>query len=170
MKVISPRNPAPRPVSQTECRYYKNKGHTIEQCRKRIYNNNYKSREEFLNPRQEMLNSSQQNPAPRRTLRSLQAAKIRVAPSIILLGPEFRQNEALMMIDTGAELSIIKQASIPPEIPIYTDVVYDLNGITQGHLATIGYIKAKIVNMVAKIHVVQNLPIAQDGILGTDFF
>ena len=92
------------------------------------------------------------------------------SPNITLSGPEFNKHKIQMMIDTGADLNVIKQEIISPEISIYTDVVYNLKGITDSNLSTMGYIKVKFLSTEIEIHVVETLPIAQDGLLGTTFF
>lgn len=62
-----------------------------------------------------------------------------------------------MMVDTGADLSVIKREILSPEIPIHTDAVYDLEGIADSILPTVGYIKVKFLNREIEIHVVETL-------------
>ena len=124
---------------------------------------------ESQNPEQQTPNPPQ-NPGRSQAVLKLQLTKTWRAPSLALSSPEFKQNKVIMMIDTGADLSVIKEEAVSPDTQIFTDVSYNLIGITEGSLTTIGYIKTKILDKVAEIHVVKTLPTAQEGILGSDFF
>ena len=162
------RNSATRQSQQIECRYCKNYGHTIQECRKKMYNDKRRSAES-PNPKQQTPNSSQ-NPVRSQAVLKLRISETWRAPSLALSSPDFKQNRVIMKIDTGADLSVIKEGAVSPGTQIFTDITYNLSGITEGSLDTIGYIKTNILNTTAVIHVVKTLPTAQDGILGSDFF
>ncbi|XP_076685843.1 uncharacterized protein LOC143377921 [Andrena cerasifolii] len=106
----------------------------------------------------------------RQAILGLKTEQIRKPPSILLSDLGFNGEEATLMIDTGSDLNVIKRSAVSPNIPIFTDTLFDLNGITDGLLSTIGYIKIRTLNTEIIIHVVEDLPIKQDGILGTEFF
>lgn len=75
------------------------------------------------------------------------------------------------MIDTGADINLIKENSLHENVPIDRKIVFDLSGITKGRTRTIGVTKIRILDADAWFHVVPNdFPIKPDGILGTEFF
>lgn len=71
------------------------------------------------------------------------------------------------MVDTGAAPNIVKLRSIHPvsrDDPLY------LSGITTGRVETLGSIRASYMGYPIILHIVpDNFPIAQEGILGSDF-
>jgi len=74
------------------------------------------------------------------------------------------------MIDTGAAPNVIKQRSIHPSTPIARDDPLYLSGITSGRVETLGTIEIQMMGHPVSLHVVPDcFPIAQEGILGSDF-
>lgn len=74
------------------------------------------------------------------------------------------------MIDTGAAPNIIKRRNLRPEIPIKTDQILLLSGITEGNIKTLGYSNVHIMGYPVTLQIVaDNFPITQEGILGSDF-
>jgi len=74
------------------------------------------------------------------------------------------------MIDTGAVPNVVKQRSIHPETPIVRNEPLFLSGITSGRVETLGTIEVQIMGYPVSLHVVPDyFPIAQEGILGSDF-
>jgi len=74
------------------------------------------------------------------------------------------------MIDTGAAPNVIKQRSIHPNTPISRDDPLYLSGITNGRVETLGTINIRMMGHPVSLHVVPDcFPIAQEGILGSDF-
>jgi len=74
------------------------------------------------------------------------------------------------MIDTGAAPNVIKKRSLHPEIIIKRDDTLFLSGITNGRVETLGSIEISVMGHPVTLHVVpDNFPIAQEGILGSDF-
>jgi hypothetical protein len=51
-------------------------------------------------------------------------------------------NQSLrMLVDTGAQISILKRSLIPDNIPIDTDTHYEIVGITTGSIKTLGSVE-----------------------------
>lgn len=74
------------------------------------------------------------------------------------------------MVDTGAAPNIIKRRALHPETRIRTDDPLYLSGITSGRIKTLGSAEIELMGHVITVHVVpNNFPIAQEGILGSDF-
>lgn len=82
------------------------------------------------------------------------------------------------LIDTGADISIIKFGSIYCKANINTDRITRLNGIGQGLVSTIGTITTDLIldltveNVIIshRFHVTNDdFPIPCDGIIGLDF-
>ncbi|KYQ49520.1 hypothetical protein ALC60_11414 [Trachymyrmex zeteki] len=78
--------------------------------------------------------------------------------------------ETSFMIDTGAAPNVIKKRNLTPEILIRDDTPLYLSGITSGRIETLGSIELIIMNHPVFLYIVpDNFPIAQEGILGSDF-
>lgn len=91
-------------------------------------------------------------------------------PSIIVTSEELIRN-AEIMIDTGAEPNLIKSNFIAYPEMINNKIILKLTGITDEPVETMGQVKINISGMPIIFHVVDNkFPIAQAGILGSDFF
>lgn len=80
------------------------------------------------------------------------------------------KEKALLMIDSGAEISLIKKSSIPNSIKPYPFRLI-LRGICGGRSLTLGVIKCKIGKTTTIFHVVEDEgQFKCDGILGAEFF
>lgn len=74
------------------------------------------------------------------------------------------------MVDTGADLNVIKERSVHPDVPISHTESLLLSGITKGTVETLGSIQILLEGHPVTLHLVPNtFPIAQEGILGNDF-
>lgn len=74
------------------------------------------------------------------------------------------------MIDTGAAPNVIKKRSLHPDVEIKHDNPLYLSGISSGRVETLGSIEILVLGHSVSLHVVpDNFPIAQEGILGSDF-
>jgi len=74
------------------------------------------------------------------------------------------------MVDTGAAPNVIKKRSLHPEAVIKRDDTLFLSGITNGRVETLGSVEIFVMGHPVTLHVVpDNFPIAQEGILGSDF-
>lgn len=74
------------------------------------------------------------------------------------------------MIDTGAAPNVIKRRNLHPHTPIAHGEPLYLSGITNGRVKTLGSVEIKWLGHLIKLYVVpDNFPIAQEGILGSDF-
>lgn len=74
------------------------------------------------------------------------------------------------MVDTGAAPNLIKKRNVHPETPISSQETLLLSGITKGKVKTLGSINIIFMGYPLTFHIVpDNFPIAQEGILGSDF-
>ncbi|KYQ46689.1 hypothetical protein ALC60_14308 [Trachymyrmex zeteki] len=74
------------------------------------------------------------------------------------------------MIDTGAAPNVIKKRNLSFEIFIRDDTSLYLSDITSGRIETLGSIELSIMNHPVFLYIVpDDFPIAQEGILGSDF-
>jgi transposase InsO family protein len=74
------------------------------------------------------------------------------------------------MIDTGAAPNVIKKRSLHSDVFINHDDPLLLSGITSGRVETLGSVEILIMGYPVTLYVVpDNFPIAQEGILGSDF-
>jgi len=91
------------------------------------------------------------------------------APTVTISAVGLLQ-ETNFMIDTGAAPNVIKERSIHPDVKIRHDDPLFLSGITSGHVETLGSVELIIMDHPVTLYVVpNNFPIAQEGILGSDF-
>lgn len=74
------------------------------------------------------------------------------------------------MIDTGATPNVVKKRSLHSQTPIAHDDPLYLSGITNGRVETLGSVEISLLGHPVNLHVVpDNFPIAQEGILGSEF-
>ena len=72
-------------------------------------------------------------------------------------------------IDTGAEISIIKERIVKGHIPIDTTKTIEVHGITSGDQQTLGAISININGLSYIFHVVKNdINLEVDGLIGCD--
>ena len=80
------------------------------------------------------------------------------------------EKRLLLMIDSGADISIIKKGCVPPEAEIYGERLH-IKGIGGGSLVTSEKAIMQYKHGVIAMHIVQNdIGFIGDGILGADFF
>nr|XP_034195197.1 uncharacterized protein LOC117611373 [Osmia lignaria] len=113
------------------CEFCQNIGHTIQECRKKAYQERVKS--------QRLQQTPQVQQVRKKANLYLNLGEINKSPSVELSSENFKNQKALFMVDTGS---------------IYTT----------------GYIKVKILETESIFHIIEELPIEQDGILGTEYF
>lgn len=86
-----------------------------------------------------------------------------------------KKNRCKLLIDSGADISILKIGVVKQGIIVDVNNWYNLNGITAGNCRTMGTISSKICfeggNAIDQIFslVPDEVPLLQDGILGRDF-
>ena len=91
-------------------------------------------------------------------------------PSILVRNPE-NGHPALLLLDSGSEINIIKRNILSPKNNINTDIKIALKGITSTPVKRSGLIQIRMFNHLVDIHVVeQEFGIPYDEILGGDFF
>lgn len=91
------------------------------------------------------------------------------APTVVVSAAGLLQ-DINFMIDTGAAPNVIKQRSLHPDVSINHDDPLYLSGISSGKVETLGSIEVSILGYPVSLYIVpNNFPIAQEGILGSDF-
>ncbi|KAL6417766.1 hypothetical protein ACFW04_014363 [Cataglyphis niger] len=146
---------------QKFCRYCKNPGHQIEECRKR----------DGEATRDESSGKSNNRGTRERATRIaiVSPADFSHAPTVTLPAEGLLPG-AKFMVDTGAAPNLVKQCRIDPKIHINPDSKIILSGITDGQIETLGTIDIEYLGFGIRLHVVNNkFPISQDGILGSEF-
>lgn len=82
----------------------------------------------------------------------------------------------LFLVDTGADISVLKELSIEEGHMCYPELKCQIKGITEQYIETCALLPSKIIfnesfHLDHDFHIVnQDFPIACDGILGKDFF
>lgn len=75
------------------------------------------------------------------------------------------------MVDTRAQLNLLKKHAISPETPINKNRVYNLIGIDSGTICTCGEITTHIRSIDVEFQMVDvSFPLNQAGILDISFF
>lgn len=91
-------------------------------------------------------------------------------PKIDMQAPELTKRDTTLLIDTGADINILKIGAVKPEIPYDSTDKLKISGITHGIIETIGSLNIEINNKMHKFHLVETpFPIKEDGILGAEF-
>ena len=94
----------------------------------------------------------------------------RPSPSIDLKSKDFKTGSGRFIIDTGAELNLIKQKRVKSKICINSNLKYDLLGINEKGVRTRGQVEIKINQTAIPFQVFSNsFPIESDGMLGMPF-
>ena len=79
------------------------------------------------------------------------------------------KEKALMMIDSGAEINLLKKSSLPKNLKPYNFRLI-LKGICGGKSSTLGVVKCKIGKTRTIFHIIENEEQFKcDGILGSEF-
>lgn len=94
--------------------------------------------------------------------------------NFITLKLEMCDKPCTFIVDTGADISIIKEHILEPSTNIYTKHKCIINGVTRGKIETIGIAYTNILlnhmKIPANFQVVEkDFPIITDGIVGRDF-
>lgn len=94
------------------------------------------------------------------------------APTVKLDCPEFIKGGATFLLDSGAELNIVKRSRLVQTLYGDASVKYDLIGITPTPVTTRGQIFLTIADRVVPFQVVRDeeFAIKEDAILGSRFF
>ena len=94
--------------------------------------------------------------------------KLSHIPYIFL--PSFDNRELLFMVDTGADISIIKSDALGEKVDVLNEIIY-ISGIGGGGLCSKGKVSIDYKFGKIPMHVVGNdVTFLGDGILGSDFF
>ncbi|PNF39993.1 hypothetical protein B7P43_G15585 [Cryptotermes secundus] len=74
-----------------------------------------------------------------------------------------------MLVDTGAQISVIKRGLIPGDVPIHTDKQYEVAGITVGSINTLGSVNLTLHDRTYKFQVApEEIQLTEDGLIGRD--
>ncbi|PNF20391.1 hypothetical protein B7P43_G09709 [Cryptotermes secundus] len=74
-----------------------------------------------------------------------------------------------MLVDTGAQISVIKRGLIPDDVPIHTDKQYEIAGITVGSINTLGSVNLTLHDRTYKFQVApEEIQLTEDGLIGRD--
>ncbi|XP_046422378.1 uncharacterized protein LOC124180677 [Neodiprion fabricii] len=91
--------------------------------------------------------------------------------STIKLEASELQNPSTFMLDTGSDLNIIKNNCVRSEIEINEQKKFNLSGKVPACVETMGEVPINVIGTEAQFHIVpENLPIPQNGIIGSQFF
>ena len=78
-------------------------------------------------------------------------------------------DKTLLMVDSGAEINLLKKSSLPKNTPTYPFRLI-LRGICGGRSMTLGVVKCKIGETSTIFHIIDNEEQFKcDGILGAEF-
>ena len=76
-----------------------------------------------------------------------------------------------MMIDTGAGRNLVNQNAGNPQFPIDKNIVFKLTGINNLPLFTMGQVQINNIRYPTILNIIPNeVPIDEDGVLGSEFF
>ncbi|XP_048515544.1 uncharacterized protein LOC125502056 [Athalia rosae] len=154
------------------CTYCKNLGHTIDECRKKRYNEESRQADR---PAPEWSTSTphtrgERSDAGGHPVVLLHNAGLGDVPAIRITSPDLA-TPANFLIDTGAEPNIIKYKNICNPAGIDGSIKLAIKGITEDLVHTLGQIVLNISGIPVVFHVVENsFNVTQDGILGSAFF
>ncbi|KAK2578538.1 hypothetical protein KPH14_012027 [Odynerus spinipes] len=91
-------------------------------------------------------------------------------PVVTLQSTVFKKQRAEFLVDTGADISLVKENEIVPEAHRNFNKTINLKGITSEITSTIAEIPIEINKNMHNLHIVaENFPIKENGILGSDF-
>lgn len=91
------------------------------------------------------------------------------------LKTEATNSECTFLVDSGAEISVLKPTKVNQSINTDTSQICSITGIHQQALDTLGTINVPLhlpydCTVIHKFHLIpEDLPIPTDGILGRDF-
>lgn len=103
------------------------------------------------------------------TVRILATSTIET-PKTSLRIPQVQKQTATLLIDTGADVNIMKLDAINPDTRCTKTDRVQITGVTDGTLETLGSFDVQIGGKLHKFYIVDNsIPIKQDGILSLKF-
>uniref|UniRef100_A0ABD2XQJ7 Peptidase A2 domain-containing protein n=1 Tax=Trichogramma kaykai TaxID=54128 RepID=A0ABD2XQJ7_9HYME len=95
---------------------------------------------------------------------------IKQPPIMSVTNRHLKMGRGIFLIDTGSDLNVIKRASLVENITINHRIIYHMQGIGYGSVATCGRIILKFFDKPCHLDLVQdNFPFEYDGILGMEF-
>ena len=116
------------------------------------------------------IESMQSNALARRIVLTIGSRKKAESPIVTLKSENFKREQISFVVDTGAEVNLIKRKSVDSNTPVNEKLKITLYGIGPGPVKTMGMIRAKIEKETVEFHVVpNNFAIDQDGLLGMTF-
>ena len=82
----------------------------------------------------------------------------------------FEGGSVTFLIDTGSQLNLLKRTSVTSDVPINTDIIYNLTGIGSRVVPTYGEVILQVYGQDMKFQVIDEaFPIKEMGILGIPF-
>ncbi|XP_026469739.1 uncharacterized protein LOC113373673 [Ctenocephalides felis] len=161
-----------------KCNYCKLSGHIIKDCRKRIFNEQQRSKVNFIE-KIDKPNTSKEEICKAGELRTVQLSCISNKNDLVYANLNFldtEKDQVNMLVDTGAEISIIKISKLKDSIDIKTSIEnkFSITGVSGKAVDSLGkanlriLLGDKIVRHDFSI-VRDDLSINSDGILGLDF-
>ena len=92
------------------------------------------------------------------------------SPTIKLNSKRINNNEGIFVVDTGAELNLIKRKNVNKSTQINTQIKYHLFGIVEEGVKTVGEVYLEVNGVSCPFQIVpDNFPIKCDGMLGMPF-
>jgi len=169
------------------CRYCKNLGHKIEQCRKREYNNarnNFSG--ELVKPLETVERVSDEakhltsdecnrNSEQRIVITTCSRSGSRIDSNIshrptVTISASGLLPEIDFIISTGNPISIVKARGVHPKTPIFREDIPDIIDITRNYVEILGSIQISFMGHRVKLYdIPNNIEIPFEGILGNDF-
>jgi hypothetical protein len=74
-----------------------------------------------------------------------------------------------MLVDTGAQISMLKRSLIVDDIPIDKDTQYEIAGITTGFIKTLGSVELTLHGSAYRFQVApEEIQLNEDGLIGRD--
>jgi hypothetical protein len=112
-----------------------------------------------------------QNTAPiRRVVLTFGTAGKILSPNVDISSRNFNGGKANFVVDTGAELNLIKHRRVKTDTPVNFKIKYTLFGITDHGVKTFGEVYLNINGVAYPFQIVPNdFPVNSDGMLGMPF-
>lgn len=93
----------------------------------------------------------------------------RKPPIIHLSSSEISKEKASFYVDTGADISVIKESKISKNLRINKSEILAIVGVTPGESLTLGKFIIVLHNIECEMHIVpDSFPIDTDGLIGWD--
>lgn len=82
----------------------------------------------------------------------------------------FKNTTIAFLLDTGAQVNLIKHKALKENTKINSNITYDLRGVGEGSQKSLGQIEIEVNGVLSQLQVVpDNFPIKQDGLVGLPF-